>query len=344
MAVIDLTASQTQPSAEFACPLRETIVVDAHQSCRVVRHDGHPRVDDGTAMAFVGEVPSSAVQQAGNDTFDHRSAVATRVGELHLCRSPDAVQVRPLQAPEDVLRCGRWGEGIDGCRNPHGEHSPLVQHFTQGGVIQCQIARQRVDGRDGTRPDPRDRLLHLLDQGLHITRITRIPHGEMQGKDEARRRLGHHPGLAAKLGGTVAVALTNGGKGGIIGVNDLAVGQGLALGQASRLVCDPVMCLKRGPELGVQACPLPLRPWRRAAQARFSSLRQRQDRLSQLQQVRFRLAYQRHKHLPQPSTLAPEAAHPLRKVVLELLHLGLQRRALGDARGGYGRDDLEDFF
>jgi hypothetical protein len=30
--------------------------------------------------------------------------------------------------------------------------------------------------------------------------------------------------------------------------------------------------------------------------------------------------------------------------VLELLHLGLQRRALGDARGGYGRDDLEDFF
>jgi hypothetical protein len=104
------------------------------------------------------------------------------------------------------------------------------------------------------------------------------------------------------------------------------------------------MRLKGSPELSAQAYPLHLRQLRRAAQARFSSPRQRQDRLSQLQHLRFRLAYQCHKHLPQPSALAPEAAHPLRELVLELLHLGLQRRTLGDALGGYGRDDLEDFF
>jgi hypothetical protein len=342
--LIDFTASQAQSSAEQACPFRETIRVDADHGGGVVRHDGHPRLHDGTAMAFVGEVPCAAVQQAGNETFAHGSAGPTRLGALPLGRRPDAAQVRLVQAPEDVLRWARWGEGSDGFRHPHGENAPLVPHFTRGGVMQGQIARQRVDGRDGTRPDPRDRLLHLRDQGRHIPRSTRIPHGERPGQDEARRRLGDPPGLTATRGGTVAFALTNGGNGGIRGVDDLAVGQGLAVGQASRLVCDPVMRLKRGPELGVQACPLPLRQVRRAVQARVSSPRQRQDRLSSRQQVRFRLAYQCHNHLPQPSALAPEAVHPLGEGGREVLHVGLPRRALGDALGGYGREDLEDFF
>ena len=109
--MIDFTASQAQPSAEQACPLRQTILVDAHQCRRVVRHDGHPRLDDRTAMAFVGEAPSSTTQQAGNDAFDDGSAVSTRIGELHLGRGPNVVQVRLVQAPEDVLWRGRRGRG-----------------------------------------------------------------------------------------------------------------------------------------------------------------------------------------------------------------------------------------
>ena len=84
--MIDLTASQAQPSAEQACPFRETILMDADQGCRMVRHDSHPHLDDCAAMAFVGEVRCATAQQAGHDTFDHWSAVATGVGERHLAR------------------------------------------------------------------------------------------------------------------------------------------------------------------------------------------------------------------------------------------------------------------
>ena len=152
--MIDFTASQAQPSAEHACPLRQTIVVDAHQGRRVVRHDRHPRVDDRTAMAFVREAACSTTQQAGHDAFDHGSAVATRVGQVHLGRGPDVVQVRLVQAAEDVLRRGRRGEGIDGFRDAHGENPLLVQRLTQGNVIERQIARERMDGRGGARRRP----------------------------------------------------------------------------------------------------------------------------------------------------------------------------------------------
>jgi YD repeat-containing protein len=108
-----------------------------------------------------------------------------------------------------------------------------MQGLTQDGSIERQIAGPRVDGQGGVRPDPGDRLLHVVHPGLHITRITRIAQGQMQGKDEASCRLGDHARLAAKLGGAVAFALAHGRYGGIVGVDDLAMGQGLALCQSS---------------------------------------------------------------------------------------------------------------
>ena len=75
-----------------------------------------------------------------------------------------------------------------------------MQGFTQGGVIERQIAGQRVDGRGGARPDSGDGLLHVVHQGLYRTRITRIPQGQMQGNDEARRRL-DQPGLRPNWAG-----------------------------------------------------------------------------------------------------------------------------------------------
>jgi hypothetical protein len=85
--------------------------MDAHQGCRVVRHDRHSRLDDRAAMAFVGEVPCSPTQQAGNEAFDHGSAVSTCVRKVYLGRGPDVVQVRFVQAPEDVLWRGDGGRG-----------------------------------------------------------------------------------------------------------------------------------------------------------------------------------------------------------------------------------------
>src|SRR6266850_3912279 len=108
-----VTASQAQPSAERACPLRETIRMDADHGGRMVRYDGHPRVDDRATMTLGGEVPGSTAQPAGHKAFDHGSAVATRLGEVHRCRGPDILHARLAQAPGDVLRRGRRGQGID---------------------------------------------------------------------------------------------------------------------------------------------------------------------------------------------------------------------------------------
>jgi hypothetical protein len=219
-----------------------------------------------------------------------------------------------------------------------------MQRLAQGGVIQRQIPGQRVDGRRGACPDPGHRLLHLVDQRLHISDIARIPHGQMQGKDKTSRWIGDDAGLAAKLGGAVAFALAHGRNRGIVRVDDLAVGQGLALRQAARLVCDPVMRRERGFQLGVQPRPPLCRQLRRAVQARLGGPCQRQDLLSPLQQLRLGLAHQRHKHVPHPPALATEAAHHLLEGMLELLGLPLQPCASGGALLGDGYDDLEDFF
>jgi hypothetical protein len=57
----------------------------------------------------------------------------TRVGELHLGGGPDAVRVRFLQAPEDVLQRGRRGRGLDRPGEPHREHPPRMQRLAPAG-------------------------------------------------------------------------------------------------------------------------------------------------------------------------------------------------------------------
>src|SRR5918992_1190810 len=320
------------------------ILVDADQGGRIVRHDGHARVHDGATMALVREARRSTVQQTGNDAFDYRSAVPTGTRQVHLGGGSYVVQVRLVQDLEHVLRCRRRGEGIDSFRDPHGENPPLMQCLPQGDVIQRHIASQRVDGRGGARPDPGDRLLYCVDQGLHVTGITRIPHGQMQGKDEASRRFGNNARLAAELRGAIAFALANRRNRGIVRVDNFAVGQHLALRQPAGLVFDPLMGREGGGKLGVQARPLVLRQLWHTVQALLHGPSQGQDLASTLQQLRLGLAYQRHKHFSHPSTLPADAAHHLLEVVLQVLRVRLQRRALGGALRGDGRGHLEDFF
>ena len=104
------------------------------------------------------------------------------------------------------------------------------------------------------------------------------------------------------------------------------------------------MRLKSGRELGGETRLLLRRQVWRAVEVFLGGPRQGQHLVSHLQQVRLGPADQRHKHFAYPPTLAAEAAHTLREVLLELLRLRLQCRALGSALSGYGRDDLEDFF
>jgi len=336
--LLDVTASQTQPSAECARPLGQSILVDADQRRRVVRHDRHPRVDDRAAVTLGGEACCATAQQAGNHAFDHGSALSTRVGEVHLAWGPGSRPALLAQEPNDVRRRGRGGEGRDRVRDPHGENPLRVQRLTQGGVMARHIAGQRVKSRFGIRRDSGNRPRHLVDQGLHRAGITRIAHGQMQGNDEARRRRDKHPGCAATRRGAVALPCTDGREGGIVGVDDGAVSQRLALREPAGWVFDPVLGGQGSRALGGQARPLLLRQRRRAAQARRGGPRQGPNRLASLQPWPLGLAYQCHTHVAHPPALSAEAAHQLLEGVLEWLRVRRQCRTLGGALGGY-RDD-----
>ena len=327
-------ALQTQQSAELLRPFRQAVLVDAPHGRGVVCHDRHSYLHDRTAMTFVGDPRSAAAQQAGNDTFDHRAAGATGAGKLHLVRGALMVQACLVQHPADLLRGGRRGKGLDRMRNTHREDAPAMRRFTQLGVIQGQIPGQRVDGGRGASGDLAQGVLHFVDQGDHIARITGVAHGQMQSKDEAGGWLSNNPGLAAKLGGAVALAFANGGNGGIVGINNFTLGQDLAIGKPAGLGKDLVMGCESAGELSAQAPLLVLRQVRRALHALLRGPRQPYNWLPGLQQLRFRLAHQGHKHLALAPALAAKAAHNLGEVILEVVHLGLQRRARGRALVG----------
>lgn len=106
--------------------------------------------------------------------------------------------------------------------------------------------------------DEVDGLLHLVEQGPHITRITWIALGDAIGEHETRSRLGQNPGFATKLGRTIAFAFDNGGNGGIIGIDDFALVQLFALGQALRLFDDLTMRITGRLQVAKQALALRL--------------------------------------------------------------------------------------
>ena len=105
-----------------------------------------------------------------------------------------------------------------------------------------------------------DGVLHLVEQGQHIARITRIARGHPIGKDKAGRGLRQDTGLATKLGRAIALAFEDGGNGGIIGIDDFAVGQFFALGQALRLLGDVPMGGAGGLQVAQQTLALGLAP------------------------------------------------------------------------------------
>jgi hypothetical protein len=191
--VIDLTAAQPQPSAERAGPLRETIRVEADQRGGVVRHDGHPGVDDRAPVTCVGEARRAPAQQAGHEAFPHGSAIPTRIGELYLGRGPDILQASLAQARRDrwTSTCGgvgkRWANerSTAATRAAHGQVSAHCRRGCVSGtqaatclhgprpVSQCWRNRQLglvVSPQWGRRGDSAD------DETADITIPSRVEH------------------------------------------------------------------------------------------------------------------------------------------------------------------------
>ena len=177
---------------------------------------------------------------------------------------------------------GRRGQGSDRLGDSHGD-------------IPCARSASRKEPSWNARSpasewmagvgrvEPGDGALHFIHQGLHIRDITGITHGQMQGKDEARRGPRRSCRACGQTGRAVAVACANGRNSGIVGIDDFAVAQRLARRQPAGLGFDPLMGLERGREWGVQAHPRLLRQLRQAGQALRYGPGQRQDLMSMRQ-------------------------------------------------------------
>ena len=97
---------QTQQTAELLRACGEAVLVDAPQGSGIVSQDRHSELHDRPALPFVDDPRCAAAEQAGNDTFDHRPAVATGAGELHLVGSPLMGQAGRVQQAAELLRGG----------------------------------------------------------------------------------------------------------------------------------------------------------------------------------------------------------------------------------------------
>src|SRR6516164_6164818 len=106
---------------------------------------------------------------------------------------------------------------------------------TQGVDLQALGGFDEVDGP-----------VHLVEQGQHIARITRVALGHPMRKDKAGSGLGEQTDFAPELGWTMAFAFDYRGNGGVIRMDDFALTERFALGQALRLFGDLPMRVARG--------------------------------------------------------------------------------------------------
>ena len=131
-----------------------------------------------------------------------------------------------------------------------------MQGLAQLGVIDPQITTKGDDPQAFGGDDKVNGVLDLVEHGQHIARVTWIARGHPIGKDKAGRGLRHDAGLAAKLRGAVALAFEDGGNGGVIGIDDFALGKFFALGEALRLCGDVPMGGTGGLQIAQQTLAL----------------------------------------------------------------------------------------
>ena len=209
----------------------------AHRG-RVVSQARHGDLPVRAVPPFVAHPGRPPRQQTGHATFDHRAAVASGAGQLHLAWGTVASHPR---GGEQLVDCrGRWrrGERFHRVRAPHREDPAGVEGRAQLCVGEGESAGPRVDGGGGPRGDVGESRLHFVDQGQPVAGSPRVAHGQVPGKNKAGGGLGDEARLTAKLRGTVALAFADGGKGRSVGMDNVTAGQGLVGGEAAGLGDD----------------------------------------------------------------------------------------------------------
>lgn len=165
----------------------------------------------------------------------------------------------------------------------------------------------------------------------------------MDGKDKPDGGFREQTGLAAKLRCTVAFALDKRGDSFIVGTDDLAMREPLALGEPSRLGLDAVVVLKSRLQLALQALSLGLVDLGGQLEMMVGLLGPLGQGLAQSKQMGFGLSHQFDKHFALSSTLASKATHGLFEAAPKDTTLGLEHtRGLRDGIGD-AIDHVEDF-
>jgi len=163
-------------------------------------------------------------------------------------------------------------------------------------------------------------------------------------KDKAGSGLGEQTDFAPELGWTIAFAFDDRGNGGVIRMDDFALTELFALGQALRLFGDLPMRVARGLQVASQALALRLAQVGVLVQERLCLLGPERNGTAQLQQVLCGLAHQRDQDFALAPALAAKATHDLVQGLVEFLSGVLQSRGRERALLADPLDEVQHFF
>jgi hypothetical protein len=336
--------SQAQQTAKLLRPFRQSLPTNAYDGSAVMGHGCHAELHDSALRPLVANLSGTSAEQTGTVTFHHRTAVATGTSPVHLIGGPLTVQARLIKEVEHLLGCRMGGDGLGGLRDTNREHPPLMQHLAHRGIVPPEVARHGMDGQAMRPLEPLESVLDFIHQGQDIACINGIANRCMGGKDEACCGFRDATGFSAELGWTMALALHDGGNGGVVSVDDFAVPKLFAMDESARLVGDLLMGNTGLAECRGQALAPGVIEMYGAFKTYVSGLCQSNDGLSDIEQARVRVADQAQEHFALATTLAAKTAHDLLEVVEETLGLTLQGRRLREALRGKVRNELEDVF
>ena len=119
--------------------------MDADQHCPIVRHYRHAHLHHRAFKTFVANFAGASCQQRCDVTFDHRTAIPTGTGQVHLMRGPDPVEVRCVEDVQDFCGARLRVDRLHRRGDAHAENAAVVQRLAQLRVIDSQIPPQGVD-------------------------------------------------------------------------------------------------------------------------------------------------------------------------------------------------------
>ena len=67
------------------------LLTDSNDDGTVMRHHRHALLEHSACKAFVTHVARTACEHTGDVAFDHRTALATGTGQMHVMRRAHAV-------------------------------------------------------------------------------------------------------------------------------------------------------------------------------------------------------------------------------------------------------------